>query len=116
MTSLARVGEAACVRITDHAITEVGDGKNLVDTDFQQVTMSLNQRKDGGANVETAQQILDNLDANPTAGTTNAGIELGARAEQRAERGNLGLLRLHHGCMHLWPRAQQRAQPANIRM
>ena len=39
MTSLPRVGEVAGVRITDHAITEVGDGKNLVDTDFQQVQM-----------------------------------------------------------------------------
>jgi len=91
MTSLSRVGEVARVRISDHAITEVGDGKNLVDTDFQQVTMSLNQRKDGGANVETAQQIIDNLDANPTAGTANAGIELGTRAEGKAPKPYTGI-------------------------
>jgi hypothetical protein len=91
MTSLPRVGEVAKVRITDHAITEVGDGKNLVDTDFQQVTMSLNQRKDGGADVETAQQILDNLDANPTAGTTNAGLDLSARTEGKPPKPYTGI-------------------------
>ena len=81
MTSLPRVGEVTRVKITDHAVTEVGDGKNLVDTDFQQVTMSLNQRKDGGADIETAQQIFDNLNANPTLGTKNAAIDTSARAE-----------------------------------
>ena len=40
MTSLPRVGEVSRLRIVEHAVTEVGDGKNLVDTDFQQVTMS----------------------------------------------------------------------------
>ena len=91
MTSVPRVGEVAKVRITDHAFTEVGDGKNLVDTDFQQVTMSLNQRKDGGADVETAQQILDNLNANPTRGTTNAAIDLSARAEGKPPKPYTGI-------------------------
>ena len=77
-TSLPRVGETVGIRILELNITEVGDGKNLCDTDFQQVTMALNQRKDGGADIETAQQMLDNLDANPTAGTVNAGMELGS--------------------------------------
>ena len=91
MTSLPRVGEAASIRLTDHAITEVGDGKNLVDTDFQQVNMSLNQRIDGGTDVETAQQILDNLDANATAGAINAGIDLGTRAEGKAPKPYTGI-------------------------
>eukprot|EP00966_Prymnesium_polylepis_P284270 6566929-Prymnesium_polylepis.1 len=42
--------------------------------------MSLNQRKDGGADIETAQQIFDNLNANPTVGTENAAIDV-SRAE-----------------------------------
>ena len=91
MTSLPRAGEAADVRIAEHHVTEVGDGKNLVDTDFQQVSMSLNQRIDGGADVETAQQILDNLDANPTAGAANAAIDLSMRAEGKAPKPYTGI-------------------------
>jgi hypothetical protein len=96
MTSLPRVGAVAGVRIVDHSVTEVGDGKNLVDTDFQQVTMSLNQRLDGGANVETAQQILDNLNANPTAGATNAAIEFATRTEGTGPKPYTGIDGIYH--------------------
>ena len=96
MTSLPRVGEVSGLRIVGHAITEVGDGKNLVDTDFQQVTMSLNQRLDGGADVETAQQILDNLDANRTVGTTNAAIDFAERAEGKAPKPYAGIDGIYH--------------------
>ena len=47
--------------------------------------MSLNQRINSGANVETAQEILDNLNANPTAGATNAAIDMGGRTEEPAK-------------------------------
>ena len=54
--------------------------------------MSLNQRKDGGADVETARTwILDNLDANPTRGTTNAAIDLSARAEGKPPKPYTGI-------------------------
>ena len=72
MILLPRTFLSRNVRLVRAVISEVGDGKNLVDTDFQQTQMSLDQRIAGGANVETAQEILDNLDANPTAGTANA--------------------------------------------
>lgn len=96
MTSLPRVGDASRIRLIEHTITEVGDGKNLVDTDFQQVTMSLNQRLDGGADIETAQQILDNLDANPTAGATNAAIEFAARADGAGPKPYTGIDGIYH--------------------
>ena len=51
--------------------------------------MSLTQRVNSGANVETAQEILDNLNANSTAGAVNAAIDLGGR-KQHGESGHFG--------------------------
>ena len=53
--------------------------------------MSLTQRKDGGADIETAQQILDNLNADATAGTTNAAIDLSVRAEGKPPKPYTGI-------------------------
>jgi hypothetical protein len=61
-------------------ISEAGDGKNLTDTDFQQAQMSLNHAKDGGGSYADAQEIIDALEANKTAGVQNVGMKLGARA------------------------------------
>ena len=111
MISLPRTFSSRDVQLTRAVISEVGDGKNLVDTDFQQVCcqsctpatqlcttptshplptvpqvqMSLTQRINSGADVETAQQILDNLNANPTAGSANAAIDLAGRQDEPAK-------------------------------
>ena len=82
LISLPRTFASRGIKIRRAVISEVGDGKNLVDTDFQQVQMALSQRIASGANVETAQDILDNLEANPTAGTANAAIDLAGRADE----------------------------------
>ena len=82
LISLPRAFASRGIKLRRAVISEVGDGKNLVDTDFQQVQMALSQRIASGANVETAQDILDNLNANPTAGTANAAIDLGGRADE----------------------------------
>eukprot|EP00966_Prymnesium_polylepis_P113396 2621928-Prymnesium_polylepis.1 len=80
MASVPRLFEAAKVRLCRHVITEVGGGKNLQDTDFQQAQMALNHGLDGGRNFEDAQGILDTLEANKTLGVVNVGMDLGARA------------------------------------
>ena len=80
MVSAPRLFEAAMLRLLRHVITEVGDGKNLVDTDFQQAQMALNHGLDGGRDYEDAQGILDTLEANKTLGVVNVGMQLGARA------------------------------------
>ena len=79
MTTAPRLFEAAGLKLMRHTITEVGDGKNLVDTDFQQAQMSLNHGLDGGRDFEDAQGILDTLEANKTLGVVNVGMKLGAR-------------------------------------
>ena len=81
-TSLPRTFAANGVRLLRATISEVGDGKNLTDTDFQLVQRSLEQAKAGGGTVTTAQQILDALQAFPTRGTINTAIDLGSRAQE----------------------------------
>ena len=80
LLSLERLFTAAAIRLLRHVISEVGDGKNLTDTDFQQAQMSLNHAKDGGGSYADAQEIIDALEANKTAGVQNVGMKLGARA------------------------------------
>ena len=43
MVALPRVGQSAGLQVLSHTITEVGAGKTKQDTDFQQVSLSLNQ-------------------------------------------------------------------------
>jgi hypothetical protein len=80
MLSLERLFTAAGLHLTRHAITEVGDGKNLQDTDFQQAQMSLNHGKDGGLSFGDAQGIIDTLEETKTLGVVNLGMELGTRS------------------------------------
>jgi len=44
--------------------------------------MALKQRVNSGFDVETASDILESLDANPTAGTANAAVDLGGRKDE----------------------------------
>ena len=81
MCALPRCGQAAGIRIESHDITEVGGGKTKQDTDFQQVTLALNQYVDSGGSATNAQQIMEGLDANPTLGSVNAAIELNRELE-----------------------------------
>ena len=80
MISVRRVFEAVKTLLRRHVVTEVGDGKNLVDTDFQQAQMALNHGLDGGRNFEDAQGIVDTLEANKTLGVVNVGMNLGSRS------------------------------------
>ena len=80
MLSLERLFSAAGLRLVRHTITEVGDGKNLQDTDFQQAQMSLNHGKDGGRSFADVQGIVDTLEETKTLGVVNLGMELGNRA------------------------------------
>ena len=79
MLSLERLFAAADMRLVRHVISEVGDGKNLQDTDFQQAQMSLNHGKDGGRSFADAQGIIDTLEETKTLGVVNIGMELGGR-------------------------------------
>ena len=80
MLSLERLFKAAGLRLQRHVVSEVGDGKNLQDTDFQQAQMSLNHGKDGGRSFGDAQGIIDTLEETKTLGVVNRGMELGARS------------------------------------
>ena len=51
MTSMPRLFAAMQLRLAVHVISEVGDGKNLTDTDFQQVQRSLEAMKNSGGSV-----------------------------------------------------------------
>eukprot|EP00966_Prymnesium_polylepis_P279998 6469160-Prymnesium_polylepis.1 len=82
MTSLQRLFSSRKVQLKSHVISEVGDGKNLTDTDFQLVQRSLEQAKAGGGSTQTALEILNALQAFPSVGTINVGIDLGARAQE----------------------------------
>ena len=82
MSSMPRCFAARKVQLRRHVISEVGDGKNLTDTDFQQAQRSLEQAKAGGGSVQNAQEILDALQAFPSAGTINVGIDLGMRGQE----------------------------------
>eukprot|EP00966_Prymnesium_polylepis_P319365 7375841-Prymnesium_polylepis.1 len=78
MTALPRTFASRKVQLLRFTISEVGDGKNLTDTDFQLVQRSLEQAKAGGGSVTNAQQILDSLQAFPSRGTINSAIDLGS--------------------------------------
>ena len=43
MVALPRVGQSAGLQVLSYTITEMGAGKTKQDTDFQQVSLSLNQ-------------------------------------------------------------------------
>lgn len=57
MCSAPDLFNATSIKLRRHAITEVGDGKNLTDTDFQQAQSALNQGLDGGRDFEDAQVL-----------------------------------------------------------
>ena len=60
MCSAPDLFKATGIKLRRHSITEVGDGKNLADTDFQQAQSALNQGLDGGRDFEDA-QVLPSL-------------------------------------------------------
>ena len=65
---------------------QVGDGKDLTDTDFCLVQRSFEQAIAGGASNLNAQDMLDNLEAFSTTGTINAAMDLGNREQEPAEQ------------------------------
>ena len=88
LTSLARMFKSCGARLYRHAISEVGDGKDLTDTDFQQAQSSLDQAKAGGGSVTSAVEIVEALDAFPTQGTANAAVDLGQRSQEPKGKGS----------------------------
>jgi hypothetical protein len=71
--------KGAGVKLTRHVITEVGDGKNLVDQSFQTAQQDMDAAHDGGSDLLDAQGILDALETGRALGTINVGMDMGAR-------------------------------------
>ena len=83
LVATPRVAEplGACgIRLTRHVVTEVGDGKNLVDQNFQTAQQDMDAARDGGRDLLDAQGILDALETGRALGTINVGMALGTRA------------------------------------
>ena len=72
--------KVAGVRLTRHVITEVGDGKNLVDQSFQTAQQDMDAARNGGMDLLDAPSILDALETGKALGTINIGMDLGTRA------------------------------------
>ena len=71
--------KGAGVKLTRHVVTEVGDGKNLVDQSFQTAQQDMDAARDGGSDLLDAQGILDALETGRALGTINVGMDMGAR-------------------------------------
>ena len=72
--------KAAGVKLTRQVISEVGDGKNLVDQSFQTAQQDMDAARDGGMDLLDAHGILDALETGKALGTINVGMDLGTRA------------------------------------
>ena len=70
----------AGIRLTRHIVSEVGDGKNLVDQSFQTAQQDMDAARDGGRDLLEAQGILDALETGKALGTINVGMDMGTRA------------------------------------
>ena len=82
MSSVQAVFSAAGLRLIRHAITEVGDGKNLEDQDFQVAQQDMNHARAGGMDLLNAQGILDALNTGKALGIVNVGMDLGLRSAE----------------------------------
>ena len=80
MDSVKDTFKATGVRLTRHMVTEVGDGKNLVDQSFQTAQQDMDAARDGGMDLLDAHGILDALETGKALGTINVGMNLGTRA------------------------------------
>ena len=80
MSCVQRVCAAAGLRLVRHVVTEVGDGKNLVDQDFQTAQQDMNHARAGGMDLLNAQNIIDALETGRALGVLNMGMDLGTRA------------------------------------
>ena len=63
-----------------HVVTEVGDGNNLVDQDFQTAQQDMNHARAGGMDLLNAQNIIDALETGRALGVLNVAMDLGTRA------------------------------------
>ena len=82
MSSVQAVFSAAGLRLVRHVITEVGDGKNLEDQDFQVAQQDMNHARAGGMDLLNAQGILDALNTGKALGIVNVGMDLGLRSAE----------------------------------
>ena len=80
MDSVQRVFTAVGLRLQRQVITEVGDGKNLVDQSFQGAQQTMDHARDGGMDLLDAQGMLDALNTSKALGIINVGMDLGARS------------------------------------
>ena len=76
MSSVQAVFSAAGLRLVRHVITEVGDGKNLEDQDFQVAQQDMNHARFGGMDLLNAQNIIDALATGKALGIINVGMDL----------------------------------------
>ena len=79
MDSVKDVFKGACVRLTRHLVTEVGDGKNLVDQSFQGAQQTMDHARAGGMDLLDALGILEALETGKALGTINVGMDIGVR-------------------------------------
>ena len=85
---MPRMSKAASIKpwtIKRHVVSEVGDGKNLTDTDFQQVQAALDQGKAGGGSAINAQEITAMLQQLSTHGTINRRLDLDRAQEPKVQ-------------------------------
>ena len=80
MESVKDTFKASGIQLTRHVVTEVGDGKNLVDQSFQTAQQDMDAARDGGMDLLDARGILDALETGKALGTINVGMDLGTRA------------------------------------
>ena len=80
MSSVQDVFKAVGLRLKRHVVTEVGDGKNLCDQDFQGAQQEMDHARAGGMDLLNAQNILDALETGKALGVINVGMDLGTRA------------------------------------
>lgn len=82
MSSVMDVFTAVGLQLVRHVITEVGDGKNLCDQDFQGAQQVMDHARAGGMNLLNAQDILDALHTRVAPGVVNVGMDLGTRSAE----------------------------------
>ena len=82
MSSVMSVFTAVGLRLVRHVITEVGDGKNLCDQDFQGAQQVMDHARAGGMNLLNAQDMLDALNTREAPGVVNVGMDLGTRSAE----------------------------------
>ena len=82
MSSVQDLFIAVGLRLVRHVITEVGDGKNLEDQDFQVAQQDMNHARSGGMDLLNAQNIIDALATGKALGIINVGMDLGTRSAE----------------------------------